>query len=272
MKLLFVTGKGGVGKSTLAAALALKNAKSGNKTLLVELGDQSYFENWLSIPIGHDPTSHIHPNLFFSRWEASACLKEYLTHYLKVETLVNLFFQNKVMKTLLQAAPALKEISLLGKITSGIRKIGPPLVYDCVVIDCFSTGHFKALIQAPKGLSEAVKFGPMGEQCRSILNVIKDKTICSYHLVCLPEELPVIETKELEQFLKSELGVEPLQILNRMWPIPPVLIEGTPYFEFLKARQQSQKDSAKELPRALKAPLVFESSPHEILNQLSEKI
>lgn len=271
--LIFVTGKGGVGKSTLAAALALREARRGRRTLLAELGESSYFEQWFSKSIGHVPVQVLDPHLSVCRWEAQACLREYLLHYLKVESLVNLFFENRVMRALIQAAPALREIALLGKITSGIRKIGPAMPYDVIVIDGFATGHFKALMSAPKGLAKAVRFGPMGEQSRAIHGLLADSKYSQYFVVSLPEELPVQEARELFDFVKSELSLDSQIVLNRHLSIPPVAMEAMssaqqPFLDYLSAVHGRQQDSRRELqskgPVRI-VPQFFVTSPQELL-------
>src|SRR4051812_23546995 len=99
-----ITGKGGVGKSTVAAAMAWRLAANGRKTLLVEFGERSFYRHIFQTEIGMTPlmlTTH----LSVTRWEGEACLREYLQHFLKIEKLVDLFFDNKIMRALIQAAP-----------------------------------------------------------------------------------------------------------------------------------------------------------------------
>ncbi|MBV2169811.1 MAG: AAA family ATPase, partial [Bdellovibrio sp.] len=171
----FVTGKGGVGKSVVAAALALKKSREGKKVLLVELGDQSFYKDFFDLPaVGYQPTA-IAPNLSLALWTGEACLQEYARHFIKVESLAKLFFENAVMKAFINVAPALPELAIMGKVTSGPRKHGPALPFDCLVVDAFATGHFVALLEAPKGMAQAVQFGPMGEQSRSIDACIRNK-------------------------------------------------------------------------------------------------
>lgn len=212
----FVTGKGGVGKSVIAAALALKKSREGKKVLLVELGDQSFFKDFFELPsVGFQPTS-IRENLSVALWTGDACLQEYARYLIKVEALAKLFFENAVMKAFINVAPALPELAILGKVTSGPRKHGPPLPFDCLVVDSFATGHFIALLEAPKGMAQAVQFGPMGEQSRSIDACIRNEDLCKYHVVTLPEELPVKEATELLQRLKAEFSISAELILNKM--------------------------------------------------------
>jgi anion-transporting ArsA/GET3 family ATPase len=217
-KILMVTGKGGVGKSTVAAAAAFRLAQSGRKVLLAELGEKSFYQDVFNQAVRHEP-SMVRENLWVCRWEGEDCLKEYLAHLIKLEKIVNLFFENKVMKALVQAAPALKELAIVGKLTSGRRKVGPSLPFDYVIMDAYSTGHFKALIQAPKGMGEAIPLGPMGEQCRSIERVLHDPAATRIWVVSLPEELPVTESMELTEFLKDEMHLEPKVVLNRVLPV-----------------------------------------------------
>lgn len=218
MKILFVSGKGGVGKSTVAAALALKSAQDGQKTLLVELGSRSFFADALSRKTGYQPVSW-RDGVDLAVWDGPSCLREYALHLIKSETLYNLFFENPVSRSLIQVAPGLAELAILGKITSGPpRKVGPQIPYDTLVIDAFASGHFMALLKAPKAFAEVINLGPMAEQTTAILKVLKDPEICSYHFVTLPEELPMQETRELCTDFHTLMDLTPQVWFNRWLP------------------------------------------------------
>lgn len=217
-KIHFVTGKGGVGKSVFAAALALKSGAESS-TLLVELGDQSFYQDYLQTP----PISY-HPvaleKFSVALWSGAECLKEYARHLIKIEALYRLFFENAVMRTFINIAPALPELAVMGKVTSGPRKHGPPLHFETLVIDAYATGHFLALMNASPAMAQAVPFGPMGEQSRSISQTLKTKDLCEFHIVTLPEEMPLKETLELKKKLESDFNITPKIYLNKVFDLP----------------------------------------------------
>jgi anion-transporting ArsA/GET3 family ATPase len=216
--LIFVTGKGGVGKSTVAAMVAKSYAEQGKRTLLVEIGDSSYYQKLFQRPVGFEPVS-VAPNLSVSHWEWFRCLKEYVTHVVKLEAVTNLFFENAIMKSVIQVAPGLPEIALLGKFTSTIRQVGPKMPFDIVVMDAHATGHALSMLRAPKGLFETIGFGPLGDHSKGIYKTMLDPNHVRYITVSLPEELPVTETVEFTNALKSEFNIESEIWLNKVLPL-----------------------------------------------------
>lgn len=271
-KIYFVTGKGGVGKSTFAASLALKLSHSGLKTILVELGDQSYFQDYFSLKkeVGFEPVS-VTKNFDLALFTGADCLKEYALHLLKIERIYKLFFENPISKSLVNVAPALKELAILGKITSAIRKHGPPLKYDRIVVDGYASGHFMTLMTAPNAMATAVPFGPMGEQSRGIHNVLTDSQYCHYFIVSLPEELPMKETAELKKSLHKELGIEAQVVMNKM--LSPLLTPDDRVFgntDFETDLKNRLKEEAKFREKSL--PYVFDQDPQQVLEILADSI
>lgn len=198
----------------MAAAIALKLSKSKGKTLLVELGERGFYSHAWGRSFDFQAVE-VEPGLWVARWSGEDSLREYIGHLIRVQRLVDLIFENRIMKALVRAAPALNELSILGKLTSGIRQIGPAFDFDHVVVDAYATGHFKALINAPKGMSEAIPKGPMGDQSRQMTEILKDPRKVKMYVVALPEELPVNESLELADYLKTEFQQVPKFLLNK---------------------------------------------------------
>jgi len=222
--IIFVSGKGGVGKSVVAASLGHYLSKKGKKVLLVELGETSFFEKFFQLnlegkKIGYKPIE-IKPNFSIAIWDFKACLREYVSFYIKSEKVYDLFFGNQMMQKLIQAAPALKELALLGKATSGPRNVGPKIEFDHIIIDSYATGHHRALLKAPKGISQVVRKGPMGVHSENMMQVIQDPNLCEQIIVIKPEELPTVEGLELKDNLKKDLGLDSTVVCNQILEFP----------------------------------------------------
>lgn len=222
-----VTGKGGVGKSLFSAVLAHYFSTQNLRILLTELSEHSFFKDYLGLEsITYSPEIYKSPlnssgRLEICQWSPEDCLKEYSLHLLKIESLYRLFFQNPVSKSLIQVAPGLQELALLGKLTSSPRKHGPAMEQDQIVVDSFASGHFMSLLRAPEAMLEAVPFGPMGEQSRSINSWIRNSEFTQIHLVTLAEELPMTEALELHFQLKTEFGLNAKIYLNKISGLTP---------------------------------------------------
>jgi len=210
----FVTGKGGVGKSTFALILAHEFSRKGHKTLLTEIGDRSFYSYFLGLPVHYNPQL-LAENLEIAHWSASECLRSYALSLLKVEALYRLFFQNPVSRSLIQVAPSLSELAVMGQITSAPRQHGPYADHEILVVDSYATGHFLNLLRAPSAMGETIQFGPMGEQSREMDEILRDTSLCHLHIVTTAEELPITETDELQAQLKAEFGWVPNVVLNR---------------------------------------------------------
>lgn len=217
---VFVSGKGGVGKSLVAAALAAGAVEAGRRTLLVETGDRSYFRDFLELSqVDHVPRAS---GLGFDLaiWSGESCLREYVLHLLKLERIYKIFFENKVMKALVNVAPGLGEIAILGKVTSGIRRVGPSMNYDTIVVDLPATGHALAMFRTPKGMAEAIQIGPIAQHSGEIDRLLRDPAISGLVVVTLLEELPIAETEEFVKAVTSEFHM-PIQVIaNRHLDLP----------------------------------------------------
>ncbi len=201
MSLYFVSGKGGVGKTHLAASLAYQISQKGRKALLVEFSHLSLYSEFFSRYVGFEGTS-LGQNLFVSSWTGLDCLSEYVGSVAKSKKAANIFLKVPVLKSLIESAPGLKEISVLGKLTSDYRKeIGLKTQYDDIVFDAPSTGHFMSLLKVPFGLRKTVGIGPMYKQCESILTCLEHSDKVKFLIVRDKSAFSNKEAKELEAFI-----------------------------------------------------------------------
>ncbi len=274
----FITGKGGVGKSLISAVLARSLSHSNAKTLLTELNDNTFYQDYLKLKrISYKPTSWI-KGVDVAQWSPQDCLKEYALHLLKIESLYKLFFENPVSRSLIQVAPGLEELALLGKITSSPRSHGPSMNYDQLVIDSFSTGHFMSLFKAPAAMAEAIQFGPMGEQSRGIDQWIRDPDFTHIHIVTIAEELPITETIELYKEIQSEFKLKPHVYLNKLTGLEKADLENLKddVREAMMTLIENEKNAVEELNvnkiRFVELPLVASLDPDVLIEELSDLI
>lgn len=269
-----VTGKGGVGKSLFSAVLAHYFSTKNQQILLTELTEHSFFKDYLGLnEITYKPQA-LKLNLDISQWSPEDCLKEYCLHLLKIESLYKLFFENPVSKSLIQVAPGLHELALLGKLTSSPRHVGPPMVHDQIVVDSYATGHFLSLLRAPSALNEAVSFGPMGEQSKSINSWIRNPDFTQVHIVSIAEELPITETIELFKQLKSEFNINANLCLNKMSELQSSDLEDLPsevresFKETIEKENWSRAELKKLNTKWIELPLIPELDTNKLINAL----
>ena len=219
-RLLFFTGKGGVGKSTMAAATALLAARTGKRVLLVEVdakGDvPAQFEQKA---VGFTPRE-VYPGVLAMAMDTEASLREYLRVSMRVPVIGRLGPLAKVLDFVATAAPGVKEILTVGKIMWEVREsIEGRAQHDIVIVDAAATGHIVAQLGAADSIQELVDVGPLRDQTRWVSELLNDPEVTAVNIVTTPEEMPVTETIELVARLRAEVDV-PLGtvIVNRVLP------------------------------------------------------
>ena len=215
LKLLFVTGKGGVGKTTVASALALLASLRGKKVLICEVdakGDVAGF--YEASPTGFNERE-ILPGLFAMTMDTEASLREYLKLQLKIPVVGRIGPLAKAFDFVATAAPGVREILTVGKLCYEVRERN----YDLVVVDAPASGHIIGQLAAPQAINNLVKVGLIRTQTDWMLEILSDSRQTGLVAVCTPEEMPVNETIELAERVREETTVQlSAVVVNRVLP------------------------------------------------------
>ena len=214
-KLLVVTGKGGVGKTTIAAALAVLAARGGKRVLLCEIdakGDiAGAFE---SGPLDFAPTE-VFPGVAAMVMDTEASLKEYLALQLRLPLAARIGPLARTLDFVAGAAPGVKEILTIGKVCWEVRERH----YDLVVVDGSASGHVVAQLAAPDTIARLVRVGLIRSQAAWMREILADRTRTGAIIVTSSEEMPVVETIELAASLREETAVDlAAVVVNRVLP------------------------------------------------------
>ena len=214
-KLIFVTGKGGVGKTTIAAALAMLGAQQGKRTLACEFDAKGNLADFFETePTGFQPRA-IQPNLHVMSMNTEESLKEYLSLQLKIPFVARLGPLARTFDFVANAAPGVKEILTVGKVAWEVRR----QAYDLVVVDAVATGHIVGQLSAPDAINELVQVGLVREQTGWMRDILHDPATTGAVIVTAPEEMPVNETIELADRLTAETKVDlAAVVVNRVLP------------------------------------------------------
>jgi anion-transporting ArsA/GET3 family ATPase len=221
-RLVFVTGKGGVGKSTVAAALGVAAARSGKRTIICEVAQQERMSRVFEHKgVGYRETE-LAPGLFGFSIDPQHALEEYLMLQIKIRPLYDLMFKNRVFTYFAAATPGLRELVTVGKVWELAqldRRVKRGSKYDLVIVDAPATGHGLGLLRTPKTFGDIARVGPIKRQADAIYRFITDESLTGVCAVAWPEEMPVNETLDLQTRLRDELGMELDRIfMNGVYP------------------------------------------------------
>jgi len=214
-KLVFVTGKGGVGKTTVAAALALLASQRGRRVLACEVDAKGNLADFFQTKPTPFTPREVQPGLFAMSMDTEASLYEYLKLQLRLPVVARLGPLARAFEFVATAAPGVKEILTVGKLVWEVREHH----YDIVVVDAAATGHIVGQLRAPQAINEVVQVGLVRQQTEWMLEILDDPASTGLCIVATPEEMPVNETIELAGRLRTETQVDLAAIVvNRVLP------------------------------------------------------
>lgn len=206
-RVVIVSGKGGVGKSTVTAALARLAARQGKKVLVVELAGQCNMAMLLGGELAGYQEVERQPGLFTLSVTPEQSMEEYLTREMHSKKLYQLIFRNRYVGPFLAAVPGLEDLVSIGKVMDLERsrdKSGKH-TWDLILVDAPATGQGLNLLRVPKAMMEMTRVGPFYSNTRLIHELITDPHRTALNLVTLPEEMPVNETIEMFRLVHREL-------------------------------------------------------------------
>jgi anion-transporting ArsA/GET3 family ATPase len=297
-RFVIVTGKGGVGKTTVCAAEALALAARGKRVLVAMCNAKERLSAMLaSAPVGPEVAA-VGANIWAVNMQPEKALEEYGILVLRSRVLYKTLFDNAYVRTFLRAVPGMQEWTMLGKAwwhTTEKRPDGS-FKYDVVILDAPATGHGLDMLRVPKVILDVVPPGLLRRDAERAWDLFRDGQTCAIVLVTLPEEMPTTETIELANAL-TEMGL-PIGrvVVNQV--LPPIFsreerasLEGAPRFLLRApgdaallaardraARERLQGESMNRLSRELPvAPsflplLLDDASTPESIRKLAKRV
>jgi anion-transporting ArsA/GET3 family ATPase len=217
-RLHFVVGKGGVGKTTVAAALARLLARRGRRTLAIEMDRAGPLAARLGRPGGGYAPAEVDRGLHVLAVDGRAALEEYLGLVIPVKRLLATVFASPVYQYFVAVAPGLKELMTVGKISyEATRRERDGPAWDAIVVDAAATGHSLQYLRMPQAARETFGAGIVQREAAKIIELLRAPHTTAVHVVTLAEEMPVAETLETCEQLVTGLGM-PLGwvIVNRL--------------------------------------------------------
>ena len=221
-RLVIVTGKGGVGKTTVSVALGLRAASEGKRTIVCEVSSQ---ENASRIFDHTEVGFHevqMEENLWSISIDPDESMREYVLLQLKVRAMRDMLFRSRIFNYLAAATPGLKELVTIGKIWELAqldRKVKKGRKYDLVIVDAPATGHGVGFLETPRTFASIARVGPIHSQAQTLDRFITDHEHTGTAIVALPEEMPVNESAALEADLRDKVGVAVDRVyLNGLYP------------------------------------------------------
>lgn len=206
-RLIIITGKGGVGKTTLSAAMALALSKINKKVLVCEINANQKIPGFFNQENHGGTIKEIAKNIFSVNILPKEAMREYGIMILKSKILYKTIFENKFVSKFLNGFPGLNELLTLGKIRYHEKELDDqknPL-YDTIIVDAPATGHGLSLLKFPITILRVLTKGPLAEEEKKLYSLLTDKERTSIQVVTLPEELPVKESLELQNTIKNDL-------------------------------------------------------------------
>lgn len=208
-----VTGKGGVGTSTIAAAMAIAAAARDRRVLAIELGAPAGLSRILAAPP---------PGITVASFEGGAALAEYLTRRVHLGRIGRRVMRHSLYHAFVGAAPGLRELMAVGKIRD---ELVLQARWDTVVVDAGASGHALEHLRMPAAASRAFAAGLVHRESEANAALLRDPATTAVHVVALPEEMPVREAIQLVATLRELAIPVGALFVNQCRPVAPAGVD-----------------------------------------------
>ena len=215
-RLLIISGKGGVGKTTVSAALAMLAARRGKRVLVAEVEGKNALSGLLKTgPLTSEPRE-LRPGLYAMSISPEEALREYFELQFHTKRVLRPLVGSQLVYFVTHAAPGLRDILMLGKIWYSVARRNE---FDLAILDTPAAGHAVSMLRSPEGFLEAVPMGTLASHARRVADWLKDPTQVAVHLVSLAEETPVRETVETAGLMHTRVGMPVDAVhINMLYP------------------------------------------------------
>jgi anion-transporting ArsA/GET3 family ATPase len=280
-RLIVVTGKGGVGKTTVAVALGLAAARAGKRTMVAEVAQQERMSRaFRREGLGYSE-AELADNLFGMSIDPERALKEYLGQQVG-GALGSVLFNNRIFEYFAAAAPGVRELATVGKVwelAQPQRRDARTRPYDLVIMDAPASGNGLALLRSPRTFGDIARVGPIRRRADMIHDFLTDARRTALVAVALPQEMPVNETLEFREKLRDEMGMKTQAVVvNSVLPErfsadeaekieavdgdEPALRAALSEHRRAKGQRTQLRRLKKDVPEAVTLPYLFEPELH----------
>lgn len=218
-RLLIIAGKGGVGKTTIAAVLGTLATRHSKRVVIAEVEGKGSLSSLFGVgPLTPEPTE-VGPDLYAMNISPEDALEEYFDVQFHMKRIAKPLITSQLMDYATHAAPGLRDILMLGKVWyAATRK----KEFDLIVLDTPGAGHAVSMLKSPEGFLHAVPVGPLAGHTRQVLTWLRDPEQVAIHLVSLGEEMAVNETIETTQLMEERIEMDVANVFLNMLYSDPV--------------------------------------------------
>jgi anion-transporting ArsA/GET3 family ATPase len=240
-RVVLVTGKGGVGKTTVSTLLALRAARAGKRVLLCETSGATRVPPIFRVQGNGYETTEVAPRLHTLSITSEQAIEDYIVMQIRFRRLYRMVFRNRVVGPFIDAVPGLHDLIQLGKVFDLERtQHGARKEWDLIVIDAPATGHGLTMLASPRAMMELTVTGPFHDNARDVAALFEDPRRTALVVVSLPEDMPLKETEELYTRLGPLRELVRGLVLNEVHPSP------VPDPAFYEAWRPALRDGADE--------------------------